>query len=413
MKKIILTLALAILGQFAIAQNIQVQNAFSYQKSAQQLIDDAESLKASKPDKAAKRMNDAKIQISKAKEAIDAASQNEQTMNQAKTWHYYSVIYYKIGAYPEFIDLDHDAYAKVLTSIDRIKTLDPNYYAQMGPELSSYVRSIGNSYYQLGVDSFNSQNYEDAMNNFQKVNEAVAKVGAVDDAAMSSYALCASKVGRYEEAAATYETLIAKGFEDATYYQHLIGAYRELGQGDKAVETIATARAKYPEDPKIINEMISTYLTLKREAEIVPQIEEMAEKYTDQPVYYLILGTIYGNKESNLYDLEKALGYYDRAIMEDANYADAYNNAGALLIEKAADIYQAANDADQSQYKDFKAYLDATNAMSDEAKSYDERALPYVEKTHQLLPDDAYVRQALRSIYVRLKMMDKAKELEN
>ena len=48
----------------------------------------------------------------------------------------------------------------------------------------------------------------------------------------------------------------------------------------------------------------------------------------------------------------------------------------------------------------------------DEAKEYDQRALPYVEKTYELLPDDPAVKQALRGIYARLKMMDKAKALD-
>ena len=175
---------------------------------------------------------------------------------------------------------------------------------------------------------------------------------------------------------------------------------------------IEAARAKYPDDPQLVNDMINTYLTLHRETEIVDQIEAMAKKYTEQPVYYFILGTIYGNRESSIYDLEKALGYYESAIAENAAYADAYYNAGALLIDKASEIYQEANDKDPSQYANFNAYLKATDAMAAEAKVYDERALPYVEKTYELLPDDPAVKQALRGIYTRLKMLDKAKALD-
>ena len=83
-----------------------------------------------------------------------------------------------------------------------------------------------------------------------------------------------------------------------------------------------------------------------------------------------------------------------------------------MLIDKASEIYEEANKKDPSEYANFKAYLAATDAMSAEAKSYDERALPYVEKTYELLPEDLAVKQALRGIYTRLKMMDKAKALE-
>ena len=413
MKKVLFLLALAIISQIAIAQDMKRQDANNYQRQAQQLIEAADDYKAvNKMDKAAKQMANAKILMQKAKASIDAAAVHESTINQAKTWHYYAVIYYRIGAYPEFYDLDPEAFSKVLTAVEKIQQIDQNYYQQMGMELSSYVKGIDNTYYQLGVDSFNNGDYEDAMKNFQKANEAAGKIGAVDDAALINLATCASKLGKYDVAAETYESLVAKGFEEASIYSGLINAYRELGQGDKSVEMINTARAKYPDDPQLVNDMINTYLTLHRESEIIDQIEAMAKKYTEQPVYYFILGTIYGNRESNLYDIEKALEYYEKAIAEDDKYSDAYYNAGALLIDKASDIYQAANDKDPSEYANFNAYLKATDAMAAEAKGFDERALPYVEKTYELVPDDPAVKQALRGIYTRLKMMEKAKELE-
>lgn len=413
MKKVLLTLALAILGQFAIAQNMQVQNAFAKQKEAQQFIDQAEALKTQhKTEKAAKQMQNAKITITKAKEAIDAASVHESTMNQAKTWHYYAVIYYKIGAYPEFMDLEPDANDKVLMAIDKIKQFDQDYYMRMGQELAQYVRSIDNKYYQLGVDSFNNGNFEEAMANFQKANEAAEKIGAVDDAALSNYATCAIKVGKFAEAAATYELLISKGYEEVGYYSGLINAYRELGQGDKSVQMVEVARAKYPEDPQLVNDMINTYLTLHREGEIIDQIEAMAVKYPEQPVYYMILGQIFGNSESSQYDVEKALEYYEKAIAEKNDYSDAYYEAGALLMNSAADIYKKANDEDPSAYSNFNAYLKATDDMSAQAKSIDERAVPYMEKAYELLPNDEAVKHALKTLYTRLKLMDKAKALE-
>ena len=153
MKKVLLLLALAIAGHFAIAQNVQVQNAFNNQKAAQQYIDQAETYKTqNKPDKAAKQMQNAKLMIQKAKDAIDAASQHEATMNQAKTWHYYAVIYYKIGAYPEFADIDSQAFEKALTAFEKVKTLDNDYFMRSRQEFQQYAASIGASYYDLGAN---------------------------------------------------------------------------------------------------------------------------------------------------------------------------------------------------------------------------------------------------------------------
>ena len=43
MKKLFLTLAIALMGTFAFAQGVQVQNAFNNQKAAQQYIDQSAS----------------------------------------------------------------------------------------------------------------------------------------------------------------------------------------------------------------------------------------------------------------------------------------------------------------------------------------------------------------------------------
>ena len=89
-----------------------------------------------------------------------------------------------------------------------MKELDQKYYMQNGQELASYVRAVDNTYYQLGVESFNSGNYEEAMADFQKANNAAATIDAYDDAAMINLAVCATKSGKYDVAAAAYEELI-------------------------------------------------------------------------------------------------------------------------------------------------------------------------------------------------------------
>jgi len=413
MKKLVFALALAILGQFAIAQNVQVQNGLNYQKQAQQFIDQADVYKTqNKAEKAAKQMDNAKISIQKAKDAIDAASQHESTKNQAKTWHYYAVIYYKIGAYPEFIDIDNDAFVKALEAFEKIKALDPDYYQRNIREFQQYAGNIGARYYDLGANSYNEGNFEDAYINFKKAYDAAAVAGGKDDSALLNAAISAMKVEKYDESIALFETLLANGVDEPTVYQEMTVAYRGMGNYDKMIETINIAREKFPEDENIINEMINSYLTVHREGEIINQIKEMAAKNAEQPIYYFILGTIYGNTDSELYNIDEALENYEKAIKVNDKYADAYYNAGALLIDKASQIYDEANKKDPSEYSSFNAYMKATDAMIAEAKSYDERAMPYVEKTYELLPDDAAVKQALKGIYTRLNMLEKAAALQ-
>ena len=66
--------------------------------------------------------------------------------------------------------------------------------------------------------------------------------------------------------------------------------------------------------------MINTYITLNREAEIIDELIAIAEKFNTEPVYYFILGTIYGNSESELFNIDEAVSYYTKAIQIDPNY---------------------------------------------------------------------------------------------
>lgn len=163
----------------------------------------------------------------------------------------------------------------------------------------------------------------------------------------------------------------------------------------------------YPEDQQSANEMINSYILQHREREITDLLEVMAKRYPEQPVYCFILGTIYGDLESDLYDLSSALRYYDKAIEADDEYIDAYYNSGAILVSLAREKYMEADDKDPNDYVNFNSYLKDIDDLAAQAKSYDQRALPYLEKCYKLDPSDDSVKTALQGVYVRLKINKK------
>ena len=412
MKKLtLLVVMLAFLANISMAQNKERVNAFNYNKNAQGYITTAEQLiKQNRADKAAKQMGFAKIELGKAKASIDLAAEHEETKNEARTWHYYGIVYYKIAAYPEFNDLDPDALDKSLEAFAKIPALDPSYAndRQNMFDIYQHIQSITSNYFNRGAVAYENGNYEDAIKCYMSAYISMLVIGQQDNEAL----LIAAQIALYN--AKKYETvieicnqLLATQSESAKVYQYLAVANGQLGNEEDMLKYINEGRAKFPEDENLINEQINAYLQLKREAEIVDQIEAMAAKQTSNPVYYFILGTIYGNSESTLYNIDSALGYYQKALEMDPNHVDSYINIGSMYIDKSAALYNAANELgfDKESQKKY-------DIMVAEAKTYDEKALPYVEKAYELVSDDDAIRQALRTLYVRLKMMDKAKALE-
>ena len=408
MKKVtLLIVMLAFMANISMAQNKERVNAFNYSKNAQGYINTAEQFnKQNRAEKAKKQMDFAKIELTKAKTSIDMAAENEETKNDAKTWHYYGIVYYKIAAYPEFNDIDTTALEKSLNAFVQIAMLDMEYFKANYMDIYQHINSITSNYFNRGAVAYENGDYKKAMECYMTAYASMAIIGQKDNEALLIAAQIAIyNAKEYETAIEICNQLLADQYESPKVYQYLAVANGQLDKNDEMLKYINEGRAKFPEDELLINEQINAYLKLQREAEIIDQIKEMAEKNSDNSVYCLIIGTIYSNQESDLYNVDSALVYYDRAIAINPTDENAYINVGSMYIDKSAALINKANELPLDKFKEY-------DALIAEAKVFDEKALPYVEKAYELVPDDNAIRQALRTLYVRLKMMDKAKELE-
>lgn len=410
MKKVtLLIVMLAFFANVSMAQNKERVNAFNYNKNAQGYITTAEQFtKQNRADKAAKQMSFAKIELGKAKASIDLAAENEETKNEARTWHYYGIVYYKIAAYPDFNDLDPEALDKSLNAFIKIIELDPAYAndRQNMFDIYQHIQSITSNYFNKGAVAYENGEYKEAIDCYMAAYKSNLVIGQKDNEALliaAQIALYNAK--EYESAIAICNQLLAEQYESPKVYQYLAVANSQLGNDEDMLKYINEGRAKFPEDDNLVNEQINAYLKLKREAEIIDQIKEMANKNSNNSIYCLIIGTIYSNQESEIYNVDSALVYYNRAIEINPNDENAYINVGSMYIDKSAALINKANELPLDKFKEY-------DALIAEAKVFDEKALPYVEKAYELVPTDDAIRQALRTLYVRLKMMDKARALE-
>ena len=411
MKKLtFLVVMLAFLANVSMAQNKERVNAFNYNKNAQGYITTAEQLnKQNRAEKAAKQMGFAKIELQKAKTSIDLAAEHEETKNEARTWHYYGIVYYKIAAYPEFHDLDPEALDKSFAAFAKIPALDPEYAndRQNMFDIYQHIQSITSNYFNKGAVAYENGEYADAIKCYLAAYNSMLVIGQQDNEALliaAQIALYNAK--EYEKTVEICNQLLAAQHESPKVYQYLAVAYSQMGNDEEMLKYINEGRAKFPEDDNLVNEQINAYLKLKREAEIIDQIKEMANKNNENSVYCLIIGTIYSNQESELYNVDSALVYYNRAIEVNPTDENAYINVGSMYIDKSAALINKANELPLDKFKEY-------DELIAEARVFDEKALPYVEKAYELVPGDDAIKQALRTLYVRLKMMDKARALES
>ena len=103
---------------------------------------------------------------------------------------------------------------------------------------------------------------------------------------------------------------------------------------------------------------------------------------------------------------EEAEKYYTKATQANPKFFEAFYNIGAIYVNQAAELQKEANDLPLDKVDEYNKLIEKAN----EELTY---ALPYLEKAHEINKTDKVTINALKEAYVRLKMNDKLKELNN
>jgi tetratricopeptide (TPR) repeat protein len=105
--------------------------------------------------------------------------------------------------------------------------------------------------------------------------------------------------------------------------------------------------------------------------------------------------------------MDEAEKYYRKAIELKPDFGNAYLNLADLILKPDAKIVEEINKLSTSP-KDLKRY-DVLKAQRQQLFS---KAMPLLEKAHQLDPKDDVVKSNLKSVYNFLEMTDKVKALK-
>ncbi len=178
--------------------------------------------------------------------------------------------------------------------------------------------------------------------------------------------------------------------------------YIELDQPEKAKDAMVRAKKENPTDTGLLQAEADLYYNLGdmgKYKEIMTSISEMSP---NDPVIFYNLGV----SAEKLEDFENARKYYERSIEIDPTFANSYNNIASLILAKDRDITEEMNSLGMS---------------SADAKKYDElklkkieiikEAIPYLEKTIELSPNNINAMKYLRSIYQQTGEDDKAAKI--
>ncbi len=147
-------------------------------------------------------------------------------------------------------------------------------------------------------------------------------------------------------------------------------------------------------------EQAQIYLERGENEKLQKSLLEAIEQDPSNANLYFLLGKTYDDTGNT----ENAEKYYTKATEVNPKFFEAYYNIGAIYVNKAASLQAEANDLPLDQINKY-------NELTEKANENLAKAVPFLEKSLEINPEDAPTIAALKEAYARLKMNDKLKEL--
>lgn len=400
MKKIVFALAIMISVTSLFAQKSAIQSAFNYQRTGK---------------------------LDKAQEYIDKAVANEKTIADAKAWYYRGNIYIDIYNSPldAFNALSDDALNIAYTSYNKAMEYDEkNSYTD---EILEKMPGVGELFFNEGARQYNAgieaQNIEDSVASIASFNKSVeafeqayniyTTAGISDTATLYYVAVAAEFANDYTKAKQRLSQLVEMQYPKAGIYSALAEIYYVQDKDvEKAMEVYTLGRERFPNDLNLLLMETNMYLGEEMTEEALANLKMAAEIDTTNPTIFFAIGAKYNEvvddttktPEMREDAFQNAIVAYERSIELKPDYFDPNYNIGALYVNKASSEITAAG---QLPYEEQEKY-DELMAL---ANLYLETCLPFLEKAHELQPDDVSTLVSLKEIYTRLGMLEEMKAI--
>ena len=183
-------------------------------------------------------------------------------------------------------------------------------------------------------------------------------------------------------------------------FKNLAQDYSMLEDTEKAFEIVKQGREEFPESYSLLIEEANMYYKAGDNDMFKIKLEEAISLNPTEPTLHYNVGVMNMGQGN----LDEAIRFFEKAIELDPNYADAYNNIGAAIIEKAGPVIEEMN----NNLSDFAKY---DKLQAQQFEIYKE-AIPYYEKAYGINGKNINIVQTLMGLYENLEMTDKLNDIK-
>lgn len=340
-------------------------------------------------------------------ESIDSKNPKaESSIAWPRTWEVRGEIYQAIfqSKDPNFKKLSNDPLTVALESYQKALSLDEKdrFTKSIKIKLTLLISDLTNQ----AVTGFNEEKYDKALKSFEQIL-AIEQIpaykvddpNAIDTVIIFNAGLAAFNAAKYDKAIEYYQQAAKYKYNGAKTHSLIGNSYILKQDSVGALNALKAGLKEYPENGQLLVEIINIYLNTNVD-EAMRYLQVAIDQDPKNASYHFAQGTLF----DKLSKIDEASKCYMRAIEYKNDYFDAYYNLGALFYNKGVKQVDVANAVPSNQPE---KYEEEKNKADIEFKS----AIPYMEKAHEINPTDRYTLESLKTLYYRLKQLDKHAEV--
>lgn len=254
------------------------------------------------------------------------------------------------------------------------------------------------------IQAYNSENYEKALQTFEQILEINSmpllkadNPNDVDTVFIYNAALAAYNAKNYDKAIKYFNEAAKYGYGAGTTIFRIAATYELKGDTASALKALQDGFQKYPKDIQIVESMINIYLNTNKTDDAMSYLDLAIKQNPTNSSYYSVMGSLLDKMGKK----DEAIKSYEKAVELDPNNFIAYYNLGAFYYNEGVkqwDVARAVPVNNQALYEQELA----------KCEIWWTKALPYMEKCHQIDSKDISTMETLKNIYYRLVSKDKA-----
>lgn len=313
---------------------------------------------------------------------------------------------------------EKDDYGKMIEAFDKSLSISNEYKSQIDDQKKYFWANLFNrgvANYQKGVNTTNKDSSKVFFDKSINMFEYAAKLEPDSSDTYKNLAFVYMGAGENEKAINPLQKLIK--------LEHSLDGYKYLGeiyynQGimlknqfstsnstedslkaiekfNEAIQVLQEGRKYYPDNPDLLLTLSNSYINADKVDVALDTFKEGVEKDPNNKYYRYNYGVLLLGKN----DYEAAVEQFKKATEIDPEYQNAIYNLAVTYVKWGTAINKTAED---------KGEMDNT-----EYKEKYQQALPYLEKSVELQPDQAATWELLGKVYTVLDMQDDAKNAFN